>query len=496
MAKIGTSPAEAPRRANALRTIASRELVDHLISLRFLAIALLIIFTTPLAVYVGIRDYTYRLSDYSRLLAERQELVLSLEEIRGREDDLKALRALRPPEPLSSLVRGLDSVLPVYWDFSPSGIESGPTASRPQRLAHLLGQFDLEFVVRVVLGLLAVLLAFDAVSGEKELGTLRAVLSHSVSRPAFLGGKLAGAGITLLVPLAAAFLLALITAQILGPNVISADALGKIALVAACSAVYLICFYALGLLVSCLSTNQKTSLVLILIIWVVSVLAVPPVSTLLAEAIAPVPPIHAVEAQRRGINANLRRESEQAMGAVYREVTGHPENWVDSQVYHRHREEIHSRIAPIVAKYLNKRRELIDQVEREVERRADKQNRIAGVLMAISPAVVFANAATDLAGTGDGHHAAWVDAVRRYQARLNSLLFENPPTVVIRNKYAAIATDRRKPPSIADLPAFAPPRGDAVATAARSLPALGLLVLYAGLFITGSFIAFSRYDVR
>lgn len=101
-----------------------------MMSLRFLAIALLAVFTTPLAVCVGIGDYTYRLSDYSRLLAERQELVLSLEEIRGREDDLKALRALRPPEPLSSLVRGLDSVLPVYWDFSPSGIESGPTVIR------------------------------------------------------------------------------------------------------------------------------------------------------------------------------------------------------------------------------------------------------------------------------------------------------------------------------------------------------------------------------
>lgn len=70
--------------------------------------------------------------------------------------------------------------MPEHWDFSPAGIEVGPIASRPQRLADLLGQLDLEFLVR-------------------------AVLSQPVSRPAFLGGKLAGGAITLLVPLVAAF---------------------------------------------------------------------------------------------------------------------------------------------------------------------------------------------------------------------------------------------------------------------------------------------------
>ncbi len=330
---VETLPPQALRSgSHVLWAIARRELADHVISARFLVIALLAIGLTPLAVYVGSRDYSARLGDYNRLYRERQELAAGpagggIERaaspfsrrftVDGTGDSLKVLRALRPPEPLSVLTRGLDGAMPEYWDFSPAGIEVGPIASRPQRLADLLGQLDLEFLVRVVLGLLAILLAFDAVSGEKELGTLRAVLSQPVSRPAFLGGKLAGGATTLLVPLVAAFLMALLSAQFFGVHLLSADNLAKIALVAAASALYLVCFYALGLLISSLTASQKTSLVLLLVIWVLAVLAVPPLATLVAQAASPVPPAHAFEAQKRALDGNLRRESSQAMGAIW-----------------------------------------------------------------------------------------------------------------------------------------------------------------------------------
>ena len=40
------------------------------------------------------------------------------------------------------------------------------------------------------------------------------------------------------------------------------------------------------------------------------------------------------------------------------------------------------------------------------------------------------------------------------------------------------------------------PSGAAEPTVERALPALGLLILYTGAFITAAFIAFARYDVR
>lgn len=65
-----------------------------------------------------------------------------------------------------------------------------------------------------------------------------------------------------------------------------------------------------------------------------------------------------------------------------------------------------------------------------------------------------------------------------------------------RNKGASFTADLRKPPSLVDLPAFVPPRRDVRATVARALPALGLLVLFTGLFIAGGSVAFARYDAR
>ncbi len=498
-------PRRAPSAASAAWTIALRELTDHVTSARFLVIALLVIGLTPLAVYVGARDYATRLAEYNRLATEQQEMVAGSagERVTGRdntwtqENEMAVLRALRSPEPLSVLVRGLDGALPGYWDFSSTGVAEGPAASLPQRLGDVLGQLDVEFLVRVVLGLLAILLAFDAVAGEKELGTLRAVLSQPISRSAFLAGKLVGGAITLLVPLSAAVLVALLSARLFGVDLLTGDTITKVALFAVASAVYLVCFYALGLLVSSLVAGQKTSLVVLLVAWVVAVLAIPSLSTLVAQAAVPVPPAYVVETQKRALNEDVGREAELAMGTVYREITGLPEGTVGPRFYNDHKEAIDRGVAPILLGYLNERRRLLGELDRDVERRTATQNTVARTIMALSPAAVFAGAAADLAGTGDADRLAWLESVRGQQGRLDRVLFEDPPTVTMRSgPNAAFDATLREPPSAGDLPAFAAPRRDAGAAVGRALPALGLLLLYTALFVAGGFIAFARYDVR
>ncbi len=61
---------------------------------------------------------------------------------------------------------------------------------------------DLALVFGVVLSLLALLFAYDAVSGEREDGTLRLMLSNAVPRDVVLIGKYLGAMACLLLPLA------------------------------------------------------------------------------------------------------------------------------------------------------------------------------------------------------------------------------------------------------------------------------------------------------
>jgi len=481
-------------------TIARRELADQLTSLRFLTVTLLAVGLTPLTVYVGARDYVNRLADYSRLAADKQKLAAASRTV------IRAgpvLRAIRAPEPLSVLVRGLDGALPEYWDFSEGGVVEGPLAMRPQRLLDILGQLDLEFLVRVVLGLLAILLAFDAVAGEKELGTLRAVLSQSVSRPAFLGGKLVGGAATLLVALAVAFLLALLSAQLFGIDLAGGN-LVKVALIAAGSAAYLLAMYAFGLLISALSGTQKTALVVLLVTWVVAVLAMPPLATLVAQAVVPAPPPQATEQKKQALSADLKRELDTAMGVALLEITGQPldsptvrMNWGDAK---QHQAELEARATPLRRAYASKRRQFLGEVERDADRRAAQQNRLARVIMALSPAATFAGAATDLAGTGDAQREAWLAAIRRHQGELDSVLFDDPPIMTFSRFTASGASSMsgnwKGEPKLSELPPFSGPRQEAVAAIDAALPGLGLLALYAALFIAGGFFAFARYDVR
>jgi len=518
-----------PGAARAVWTIARRELMEQITSLRFLVISVLVIGLTPLAVYVGVRDCENRRAEHDRLAAERQTLaagpagqhVTGMDMPFTPQNDLLVLRALRPPETFSVLVRGLDGALPEYWDFSSTGIEAGPSAARSERLVDLLGQLDAEFLVRVVLGLLAILLAFDAVAGEKELGTLRAALSQPVARPVFLAGKLIGGAVTLWAAVFAMFLIGLLSAQLFGISLADADTLTKAALVAATSGMYVLCMYALGLLISSLAASQKTSLLVSLVVWAVAALALPPLAALVAQAVAPVTPPHAVALKKRVLDDALYREAAQSMGRTFMEIAG---GGVQPDGYDRHKDEINRRITPILLGYLNKRRQLVGELDRDVERRTARQNDVARALMALSPSALFLRATADLATTGDNQYAAWLDAVRRQQRRLEAALFEDPPLVMFEisemearrpgppagevearverrgdgppMRQMNLLVERHEPPPLTSLPSFVPPRRDAAAALMRALPALGLLIVYTGVFIVGSFVAFARYDVR
>ncbi|HYK90099.1 MAG TPA: ABC transporter permease [Acidobacteriota bacterium] len=485
-------------------TIARRELADQLTSMRFLVVAFLVVGLTPLAVYVGTRDYINRLQDFNRLTAERQTLIsrqpgkviTGSDDLFTPENDLLVLRVLRPPQRLSALVKGLDGILPQYWDYSSSGSTEGPPPTQPRRLVDALGQLDLEFLVRVVLGLLAVLLASDAVAGEKETGTLRMALSQPVSRSAFICGKLIGGMITILAPLISAFLVALLSCQILGLDVARVSTLARIGLLALAGCIYLLGFYALGLAISASFAGQKTALVVLLVIWVCSVLAAPPVSSLLARAITPVPATQTLEARKRALADDLEREGQEAASRVYREITGQPEDSVSSREYTRNKATIEPKIAPVLVEYINRRRRGIDELDRDAARRASRQNGIAHAIMILSPAALFANAASDLSGTGDMERLYWYQAIQRHEAELDQVLFEDPPVITFRSRFGSVTVTRRMPPTISDLPVFVPPRTDTATAMDAALPSLGLLGTYAGLFTLGAFYAFSRYDVR
>ncbi len=178
--------------------VAVREAYDHTRSPLVWAIVLFAIVLAAFATRVGIAELRARQATYQNLVAQRAEdLTRSGGQILGTQIE-SGLRAVRPPEPGSPLVVGLGASMPQFWDFGPAGVRSG----QPYLAGDGFVDVDLEFIVRVVLGLLAVLLAIESIAGERANGALLALLGQPVGSSVVLAGKLVGAAAMLFAAVA------------------------------------------------------------------------------------------------------------------------------------------------------------------------------------------------------------------------------------------------------------------------------------------------------
>ena len=101
--------------------------------------------------------------------------------------------AIIRPTPLSIFAKGLEENLCRSYA---SGFLGRIDISTKQKLVNDLFKLftapDLLYIIKVILSLCAMLFAFDMVSGEKEIGTLRQSLSCSLKRPVLIIGKWIG----------------------------------------------------------------------------------------------------------------------------------------------------------------------------------------------------------------------------------------------------------------------------------------------------------------
>ena len=119
----------------------------------------------------------------------------------GRYKKRVAPRALRAPRPLELFAQGdearLGQAVPVLLFEVPHIVEQVDPFNSDNHFLSLFSTYDMVYVFQLVLGLLAILMASETISREKEDGTLRLTLTTNVSRAQLLAGKLLG-GVTML----------------------------------------------------------------------------------------------------------------------------------------------------------------------------------------------------------------------------------------------------------------------------------------------------------
>ena len=275
--------------------IVKRELFEQVSSLRFALAMLLIVFLMIINALGHIEEYKTRQAEYVRKVSEY------LAELEQNSSNLYNFVVRGPgelqkkPSPLSFCAHGSENHLPKFilgWSagwgsslvidgktYNVSGIwrlrYSGSPSIKATDIFPKFLKIDWILIISSVLSFLALVFTFDAISGDMEHGTLRLTLSNSVTRRTVLIGKFLSSFISLGIIFMSGVLVNLLLLHLSGMLQLNTEEWSRIGGIFVVGLVYISVFIALGILISTLVNNTSTSLVILLLIWVIWVILVP-----------------------------------------------------------------------------------------------------------------------------------------------------------------------------------------------------------------------------
>ncbi|MGA2361603.1 MAG: ABC transporter permease [Candidatus Aminicenantales bacterium] len=374
-----------------LKTIIKREILEYLKSAKFLIGLGITLALAAGSTVINVQDYKGRLQDYQ---AAVQEL----------KSDRFYIHLYRPPQVLSTLIQGKDrslgnSITITYMGIPPrtSGY-MGEGRSQHQRLVSGFAAIDFAFIVRVVLSLMVIFIAYNAVSEEKASGTLKLTLSNRVPRDQLLLGKFLGGWFVIMGSLAVSALVSLII--VLSHSFVSfaSGEWTRLLVFIGLSALYLTVFYGLSLFVSVLVDRPSISLMILLQAWVFLIIIYPNLGIIAADSLYKLPSEEQLIKQHAAAFQPYAAEYKKVMEAFSQSVRKGEMN-----------KELGLRSVELDA--LNA--ELIHQADEELSRKLTAQTNLARAISSLSPAVLFDQAAERYARTGMAEYERFMREVYR-----------------------------------------------------------------------------------
>ena len=254
-------------------TLIRRELLDNLMTFRFAAAVFITLLLVVANTIVLIKDYERRLASYN-IEIERSRHYLE----EGKTYSVAQMTVDRPPNPLSIFNAGLDKRLGneiwIHYGYVPTLWDADKHVSE-NPFMNILSSIDIVFIFEGVLSLLALIFAYNTLAGEYESGTLRLVLTHSVSRGYILLAKYISAMACLLVPMLMSLLLAMLLLTTSVSFSLSMHDFLRIGGIIFASIAYLSVFYLTGMLISAITRRTSTALMLSMFVWGFLVLVYP-----------------------------------------------------------------------------------------------------------------------------------------------------------------------------------------------------------------------------
>lgn len=385
--------------------ICLHQLHDNLRSLRFQAslIVLLLFFVGNGVVY------SYKMDRAA------EEIVRTSRSDEGRYDAVETLdQAVSAGYKIRVAEAGVEFIVEAGSDWFPYGMNLSPQSGNTVRLSHArtvnyfmrtFEVMDWSVIVRYVLSFLCIVLSYNAISGEREGGTLRLVLANPVSRGEFLMGKFLAHLVTLTVALILGSLISLAILALNQRLELSAAVAGNYLLFMLGAVSYIALFLLLGMGISAVARSSSTSLVILIMTWATLIVIIPQTSYLIA-----VRTVEPTGSWREAIGEYERQ---------YREVL------VRDGVMPRQMELARADGFALEKRYAVRLREMeseLDRMMREAQQRDIRQFQIARAVNLLSPGFAFQYSVEALLGTGIHRYQRFVEEGWKYRDAVREFL--------------------------------------------------------------------------
>ena len=406
------------------RSLLLKEIQIHLMTFRFAAALVTTFALVLVSVWVLGDDYIRRRDAYN----------LAAEETTRQDREVYVPSQIsptvhRPPSKLSIFTQGEDrrfgnSVQIQRWEVP---LRAGGSFTDNMLMAAL-PPLDLHTIFAIVISLFGILFSYDAISGEREHGTLKLQCTGSVSRGAIYTSKFLGAVICLAIPLLISLTAGLLLLSFFFSIDFSADQWVAIASMAASGLLFGALFVALGLACSALVHRSSVALVLALFVWTMGVLVIPSTAQSVADFLVPLPPVSEVtniaKATEREAVADLEEFGEEHPAywwgtwtsnwsipgdGGYIKYDGSVRLFNDSILYVR-----------FVEPMMLSRAERIWHVYNGQQETRKQQANVADAISLLSPSSHLRSLMTSLSNTGYSVYGDFLESSRRYRRQMIS----------------------------------------------------------------------------
>lgn len=401
--------------------ITKREIYDNMTSLRFgFTVMLLVLLMVVNAATFVTKGYKQSVENYRRGTAE------SLNKLKENCSSVYNLVLKGPgdlhkkPSPLTFCADGAEENIPGHaagrspdwgsrWGregfrYSADGFWRMYYPSSDRNLKNIMPEYlktDWTFIIGVLVSFAGILFTFDTISGEKERGTLRLTLAGSVPRSSVILGKFAGAFISIMVPLSIAMLLNLLIINVSGAAELDTGHWGRIGMITLISAVYVAIFICLGIFVSTHCSRSSTSLLTLLLIWVVFVVLMPNILGSISSDLRSVPSADEISRRKQAAKDDLWKRYENR--GLLKVAPS--------------RENPNMEAVRLWADYLDEERRTEENIMDEQLNAQLAQIELARQITRISPTAIYQYALESISNTGFERHRRFIANVRTYRNR-------------------------------------------------------------------------------